>query len=81
MHIFAPCRSLQLTKSLEKKSEESEADELQKRKWQHSEGDDLNGCGEHNTRILRSRKRLLERTLPRRSTRLISKVWTSLDCI
>ncbi|XP_057490198.1 uncharacterized protein LOC130776137 isoform X1 [Actinidia eriantha] len=65
--------SLQSTKSLENKSEESEADELQKRKWQHYEGDDLNGCGEHNTRVLRSRKCLLERTLPRRSTRLVSK--------
>ncbi|PSS24073.1 Topoisomerase I damage affected protein, partial [Actinidia chinensis var. chinensis] len=65
--------SLQLTESVEKKSEESEADELQKRKRQHSEGEDLNGCGEHNTRDLRSGKRLLDRTLPRRSMWLVSK--------
>ena len=81
MHIFASCRFLQLSKSLEKKSEESEADDIQKRKRKHSEGEDLNDCGEHNTMDLRSRKCLLDRTLPRRSMRLVSKVWTSLDHI
>ncbi|KAL6970755.1 hypothetical protein U1Q18_030446 [Sarracenia purpurea var. burkii] len=65
--------SLQLTKALEKTPETSEADKIPKRKRQHSEGIDLNLCGVHHARILRSNKHLLERVLPRRSMRLAPK--------
>ncbi|KAI8005219.1 hypothetical protein LOK49_LG08G02090 [Camellia lanceoleosa] len=64
--------SLQLKKSLEKTSEDSKADKVLKRKKQHSEVEDLK-CGEPNEKILRSRKHLLDRELPRRSTRLVPK--------
>ncbi|GMP78560.1 hypothetical protein CsSME_00034467 [Camellia sinensis var. sinensis] len=64
--------SLQLKKSLEKTSEDSKADKVLKRKKQHSEVEDLK-CGEPNDKILRSRKHLLDRELPRRSMRLVPK--------
>lgn len=80
MYIFArgPCRSLQFTKSLEKTSADSKAYNVLKRKVQHSKGKYLKLCDEYNARILRSRKHLMERVLPRRSMRLVTKVRISL---
>lgn len=80
MYIFArgPCRSFQFTKLLEKTSEDSEAYNVVKRKVQHCKGKYLKVCHVYNARILRSRKHLMERVLPRRSMRVVPKVRISL---
>lgn len=49
-----------------------------KRKVQHCKGKYLKVCHVYNARILRSRKHLMERVLPRRSMRVVPKVRISL---
>ncbi|KAF7112767.1 hypothetical protein RHSIM_RhsimUnG0195000 [Rhododendron simsii] len=70
--------SFQFTKLLEKTSEDSEAYNVVKRKVQHCKGKYLKVCHVYNARILRSRKHLMERVLPRRSMRVVPKVRISL---